>query len=274
MPPGRLKIWNEDAQEWEYPPGGSQPGSQPYTGPFTIYALQSQAIDASGDPPDAGTLTVAYDGVESDPINATDNAAAITAALEAIPALTGKVEVTGELASGENIVTILLDGSLEPFELFTIANNSLTASAAPVADPLIYAGGGTTTDLLTPTAGQVVEDFIISVPQNEAFGSGSEISWAPEDGEADWPQNFGLALDSEDGSDKWTISQDSDGPLGCHSASQAIAASVGAGEGNYPTLPAVCNVPSAIQANVSRNGQGTAGIVLVWVKLGGVAAPS
>ncbi len=27
MTPGRLKIWNEDASEWQYPPGGTQPGA-------------------------------------------------------------------------------------------------------------------------------------------------------------------------------------------------------------------------------------------------------
>ncbi len=36
MTPGRLKIWNEDAGEWQYPPGGSPPGTAVWYGPYHL----------------------------------------------------------------------------------------------------------------------------------------------------------------------------------------------------------------------------------------------
>lgn len=254
--------------------GGSQPG---YIGPFTIYALQAQAIDATGDLPDGGTLTVAYGGVDSDPINATDNAAAAQAALEAIPALTGKiVQVGGGLdLIGGGIILIEVDESLAPFELFTLSNNSLTASATPVADPLLYAYGETQTDLFTPGAGDVIEDFVISVPQGEGFGSGSTIRFAPASGDADWSltgDTSGLLLDSEDGSQNWTVPGNGD-LANSHSMFEAQAAQLALDTGNYPTLPCVCVVASEIQALVERSGHGSGGSVKVWVKTSASQAP-
>lgn len=272
---GDLKHMDPDGNVTDLGSGGN--GG--YVGPFTIYALQSQSIDASGDPPDGGTLTVSYGGVDSDPINATDDGAAAQAALETIPALTGKiVACSGGLDDiGTNLLNIELDSSLAPFEIFGVGANSLVNGVTPVADPGIYAAGSTVTELFTPSAGDVLEDFVISVPQNEAWGTGSDIGFSPQSGDADWRVNAsgdGLLLDVEDSSENWTVSQNGDGPRGFHSVALAMAANAYTQDGAYPTLPCVCNVPSALLANVNRIGQGTGGTVKVWVKTSTASAPA
>lgn len=288
-PPAYLRArWSVDAGEWSVSvlfvpaegnvPGGTDGGSQPYVGPFTVYALQSQAIDASGEKPTTGTLTLSYGGVSSDPIASDANAAAITAALEAIPALEGKIlEVTDGGAGwedpGSGIVYVRLAESLAPFELFEIEDNSLG-----VADPLIYASGQTTTELVAVSEGDVVEDFVISVPVNAEFGTDSGILFDCLDaGDIDWPNGFPLRLDENDGSETFTGAGNATDQGSARSALVAIAAALGRDDGSYPTLPSVVLTGTGLRlaAEVDRQGQSTnPGYVNVWVKLGAVQAPS
>ncbi len=59
MTPGRLKIWNEDAGEWQYTPGGSQPGAVRLLDLGVVEATDLAAGLVTLYTPDAGELVIA-----------------------------------------------------------------------------------------------------------------------------------------------------------------------------------------------------------------------
>lgn len=237
----------------------SSAGGGVWHGPFTLYGLRWQTVDFSGDVPAAGTYKLVYGGVQTAAIAYNANAVAVQAALELNPALTGKVTVDDQ-ASAANTIDVTFDPSLAPHSLLSIAANTMS-----VADPLVYVGGSLAiTTLLTPAVGDIVEDFYRSVP--EAFGSGTGLYFQPESGDVDWPTSMELLVDQQDASDNWGTAYGSDDSAYFSTVRDAL---INNSVGSYNTLPAVKKMTDggALLANLNLAGQGSGGIVNVWVKI-------
>lgn len=265
---GSLKYIDDQGQEHSL---GGNGGSQPWIGPFTIYAMTWQVVDMSGDPPDGGTLKLSYNSVETAAIAWDANAAAWEAALDAIPALTGKVTVTE--VSGDKAAIVLDDSIVAPL-LIELADNALTASAAPVDDPLIYSGVVNINPLIplfTPTTGDVLEDFLLSVPSLIGpFGTGSSVYFDTDDGNVDWPDTAGLKIDNSDNSEEWGGGSDS-----AADQYRSLALSQPIAGNGYNLVPCPIYTASEIRANLLLAGQGTIAAQLnIWVKTAGVRSPA
>lgn len=108
---------------------------------------------------DGGTFTLTYNSVESDPISFDDNAAAVQAALEAIPALTGKITCSGGPLPGTP-VSIAIDNNVTLF-LFAEGSNDLTDGTGAGTTDVYIKDADISVDLLTPAVGDIVQDVLL-----------------------------------------------------------------------------------------------------------------
>ncbi len=153
--------------------GGSQAGAARWVGPHVAWGNLLQTVDMTGDPPDAGTFTLIYNGEETTPLawNATSDD--LKAALSALPSLAGIMQVSCyDHASPPNLGSfpasvlsvVLTNTPARPLAL-TVGNNSLTAADIPVADPVVEfdAAAEAWYCIADLSEGEIVEDVFVAL---------------------------------------------------------------------------------------------------------------
>lgn len=264
--------------DWQ-PNGGSQPGAAVWKGPYPLYGAWWQGTDMTGDPPDAGTFTLTWDGMDSDPINWDDDAAAVQAALEAIPALNGKVTCSGGPFPGVQVY-VAIDQTVIPFEL-VVSNNLLTASAAPVADPLVSLAKDPAVPYIgiagpTLAADDMLED--IFVRRRVIFPNGSKIEIRLDlTGGATWDIPNAGVWKLDDAADNWPA------PVSGWDGSDPGYANLGSeseleiwfADGFYRELPVIADEELTFYATLQSFGIGNTaqGFAEFYFKVSTPAAP-
>jgi hypothetical protein len=137
IPSGIVLVYNTTTDLWE-------PRSASMT-----EEVQTVTVDATG-----GTFTLTFDGEETDPIAEAATAAAVQAALEALPnvnAESGSVE-NGDFVAGDIVVT---GGAGGPWTITFQADGQYGGENTPelTADATLLTGGAGTAVVATTTAG-------------------------------------------------------------------------------------------------------------------------
>lgn len=254
--------------------GNLNTGAISWYGPYVVWANMLQKIDLTGDPPDNGTFTLSYDGVESSAIQWDASATDIEAILDAIPALTGKVNCYKETANpvsdpGElpgDLISVVIRGTPARPKPLIVEDNSLTASAVPVTDPVVdfAVNDGAYVRLRKFNLGEILDNIYVRTV--EEFASGTEKTlfvssdgpaspWHPP--EADYIELFG-AQDPQSGEDHFSSRS---GP-----PNDAVGVDAGGGYADMPSVALIDN--AALFMNVKFRTDDSSGIAHVYLRVG------